>query len=128
MNQAGALAGGQHAVVGVAAVTAELGGGVSDVQRLQDPPLDALLVLIDDNYIFLWGGLNPWFNVTQPWVQGFAGDFYMGVWNKNAVYARLWSAAWSPNTVGASAARIICSMKVMNGVHSPAAELARIAP
>ena len=42
------------------------------------------------NHIFLWGGLNPWFNVTQPWVQGFDGDFYMGVWNKNAVYARLW--------------------------------------
>ena len=41
-------------------------------------------------HIFLWGGLNPWFNVTQPWVQGFDGDFYMGVWNKNAVYARLW--------------------------------------
>ena len=38
----------------------------------------------------MWGGLNPWFNVTQPWLQGFDGDFYMGVWNKNAVYARLW--------------------------------------
>ena len=45
---------------------------------------------IVENHIFLWAGLNPWFNVTQPWVQGFDGDFYMGVWNKNAVYARLW--------------------------------------
>ena len=42
------------------------------------------------NHIYLWAPLNPWFNVTQPWVQGFDGDFYMGSWNKNAVYARLW--------------------------------------
>ena len=42
------------------------------------------------NHIFMWAGLNPRFNVTQPWVQGFDGDFYMGVWNKNAVYPRLW--------------------------------------
>ena len=42
------------------------------------------------NHIFMWGGLNPWFNVTQPWLQGFDGDFYMGTWNKNAVFARLW--------------------------------------
>ena len=43
-----------------------------------------------ENHIFMWGGLTPYFNVTQPWLQGFDGDFYMGVWNKNAVFARLW--------------------------------------
>ena len=42
------------------------------------------------NHIHMWGGLTPFFNVTQPWLQGFDGDFYMGVWNKNAVFARLW--------------------------------------
>ena len=42
------------------------------------------------NHVYLWSPLNPWFNVTQPWVQGYDGDFYMGVWNKNAVHARLW--------------------------------------
>ena len=43
-----------------------------------------------ENHIFMWGGLRPFFNVTQPWLQGFDGDYYMGVWNKNAVFARLW--------------------------------------
>ena len=38
----------------------------------------------------MWGGLLAYFNVTQPWLQGFDGDYYMGVWNKNAVFARLW--------------------------------------
>ena len=42
------------------------------------------------NHVFLWMPHSPRFNVTQPWVQGYDGDFYMGVWNKNAVYARLW--------------------------------------
>ena len=42
------------------------------------------------NHWYIWSPLNPWFNFTQPWVQGYDGDFYMGVWNKNAVYARLW--------------------------------------
>ena len=85
-------------------------GHASNVPGLSDPVYDALIEQLQvaateeeyqrlgraadfwlvENHIFLWGGLNPWFNVTQPWVQGFAGDFYMGVWNKNAVYARLW--------------------------------------
>ena len=42
------------------------------------------------NHIHMWGGLLAYFNVTQPWLQGFDGDYYMGVWNKNAVFARLW--------------------------------------
>ena len=85
-------------------------GHASNVPGLSDPEYDALIEQLQvaateaeyqrlgreadswlvENHIFLWGGLNPWFNVTQPWLQGFAGDFYMGVWNKNAVYARLW--------------------------------------
>ena len=85
-------------------------GHASNVPGLSDPEYDALIEQLQvaateeeyqrlgraadfwlvENHTFLWGGLNPWFNVTQPWVQGFAGDFYMGVWNKNAVYARLW--------------------------------------
>ena len=85
-------------------------GHASNVPGLSDPAYDALIEQLQvaateeeyqrlgreadfwlvENHTFLWGGLNPWFNVTQPWVQGFAGDFYMGVWNKNAVYARLW--------------------------------------
>ena len=85
-------------------------GHANNVPGLSDPEYDALIEQLEvaateeeyqrlgqeadfwlvENHIFLWGGLNPWFNVTQPWVQGFAGDFYMGVWNKNAVYPRLW--------------------------------------
>ena len=85
-------------------------GHASNVPGLSDPVYDALIEQLQvaateeeyqrlgreadfwlvENHIFLWGGLNPWFNVTQPWVQGYDGDFYMGVWNKNAVYARLW--------------------------------------
>ena len=85
-------------------------GHASNVPGLSDPVYDALIEQLQvaataeeyqrlgkeadfwlvENHIFLWQGLNPWFNVTQPWVQGFDGDFYMGVWNKNAVFARLW--------------------------------------
>ena len=38
----------------------------------------------------LVGPVEPSYNVTQPWVKGHIGEFYMGVWNKNAVYARVW--------------------------------------
>ena len=85
-------------------------GHAMNVTGFSDPAYDELIEQLDvaataeeyqrlaraadfhlvENHIYLWGGLNPWFNVTQPWVQGFAADFYMGVWNKNAVYARLW--------------------------------------
>ncbi|MDE0023716.1 MAG: hypothetical protein OXP69_04805, partial [Spirochaetaceae bacterium] len=85
-------------------------GADNNVPGLSDPEYDALIEQLRvaataeeyqrlgkeadywlvENHIFMWGGLNPWFNVTQPWLQGFDGDFYMGVWNKNAVYARLW--------------------------------------
>ena len=85
-------------------------GAANNIAGLSDPEYDALIEQLKvaataeehqrlareadywlvENHIFMWGGLNPWFNVTQPWLQGFDGDFYMGVWNKNAVYARLW--------------------------------------
>ncbi len=42
------------------------------------------------NHIYLWTALSPWFNFTQPYVAGFDGDFFMGRWQKNAVFARLW--------------------------------------
>ena len=81
-----------------------------NVSGLSDPEYDALIEQLKvaataeehqrlareadywlvENHIFMWGGLTPYFNVTQPWLQGFDGDFYMGVWNKNAVFARLW--------------------------------------
>ena len=38
----------------------------------------------------LWGPVEPAYNVTQPWVKGHNGEYYMGAWNWNAVYARLW--------------------------------------
>ncbi len=38
----------------------------------------------------LFGPVEPSYNVTQPWLKGHNGEFYMGVWNKNAVYVRLW--------------------------------------
>jgi peptide/nickel transport system substrate-binding protein len=38
----------------------------------------------------LFGPVEPSYNVTQSWVKGHIGEFYMGVWNKNAVYARVW--------------------------------------
>ena len=85
-------------------------GAANNIAGLSDPEYDALIEQLKvaataeehqrlgreadfwlvKNHIVMWGGLNPWFNVTQPWLQGFDGDFYMGVWNKNAVYARLW--------------------------------------
>ena len=39
---------------------------------------------------YTWGPISPAFNFSQPWVRGFNGDFYMGVWQKNQVFARLW--------------------------------------
>ena len=39
---------------------------------------------------YTWGPIAPNFNFSQPWVQGFNGDFYSGVWQKNQVFARLW--------------------------------------
>ena len=39
---------------------------------------------------YIWAPKPASFNFWQPWVKGFDGDFYMGVWNKNQVYARLW--------------------------------------
>ena len=38
----------------------------------------------------LWGPVEPAYNVTQPWVKGHNGEYYMGSWNWNAVYARVW--------------------------------------
>ena len=38
----------------------------------------------------LWGPVEPAYNVTQPWVKGHNGEYYMGAWNWNAVYVRLW--------------------------------------
>ena len=38
----------------------------------------------------LWGPVEPAYNVTQPWVKGHNGEYYMGAWNWNAVYARVW--------------------------------------
>ena len=42
------------------------------------------------NHFYLWTALSPWFNFTQSYVSGFDGDFFMGRWQKNAVFARLW--------------------------------------
>ena len=39
---------------------------------------------------YIWAPKPALFNFWQPWLKGFDGDFYMGVWNKNQVYARLW--------------------------------------
>ena len=36
------------------------------------------------------GPVEPAYNVTQPWVKGHNGEYYMGAWNWNAVYARVW--------------------------------------
>ena len=38
----------------------------------------------------LWGPIEPSYNVTQPWLKGHIGEFYMGVWNKNAVFVPVW--------------------------------------
>ena len=53
------------------------------------------LVKEADHYLvqqhwYTWGPIAPNFNFSQPWVGGFNGDFYMGVWQKNQVFARLW--------------------------------------
>ena len=38
----------------------------------------------------LWGPVEPSYNFAQPWIKGYNGEFYMGVWNKNAAYVRFW--------------------------------------
>ena len=38
----------------------------------------------------LFGPVEPSYNVTQPCLKGHTGEFYMGVWNMNTSYVRLW--------------------------------------
>jgi len=45
--------------------------------------------LIEQHW-YTWGPSAPSFNVTQPWVHGFAGDTFLGNGQANAVFARLW--------------------------------------
>ena len=59
------------------------------LDELKATSKDADYYLIQQHW-YTWGPIAPNFNFSQPWVQGFNGDFYMGVWQKNQVFARLW--------------------------------------
>ena len=59
------------------------------LDELKTTSRDADYYLIQQHW-YTWGPISPNFNFSQPWVQGFNGDFYMGVWQKNQVFARLW--------------------------------------
>ena len=48
------------------------------------------LFYVTKKHWYIWSPMAPWFNFTQPWVQGFAGDHYFAGDNANSVFARLW--------------------------------------
>ena len=43
-----------------------------------------------ENHWFIWSPFAPWFNFNQPWIAGFDGDYFLGSWQKNAAFARMW--------------------------------------
>ena len=45
---------------------------------------------IIENHWFIWSPFAPWFNFHQPWIAGFDGDYFLGSWQKNAAFARMW--------------------------------------
>ncbi len=61
----------------------------TSVEELGNYAKQADLYVVSQHW-HLWGPIEPSYNVIQPWVKGHNGEFYMGVWNKNAVYVRLW--------------------------------------
>jgi len=61
----------------------------TSVAELQSASTQAAM-MVTENHWYISSPLAPWYNFSQPWVQGFNGDWYSGMWQKNSVYARLW--------------------------------------
>ena len=59
------------------------------VEELGKYSKEANLRIVEQHWQ-LWGPVEPSYNFAQPWVKGYNGEFYMGVWNKNAAYVRFW--------------------------------------
>ena len=59
------------------------------VEELGKYSKQANLYIVEQHW-HLWGPVEPSFNFAQPWLKGYHGEFYMGVWNKNAAYVRFW--------------------------------------
>ena len=38
----------------------------------------------------IWGGEAQQWNVTQPWVMGYNGEFWLGMGQTDSFFARLW--------------------------------------
>ena len=61
----------------------------STVEEQQKASQEALLLMLRDHY-YVWAGKGPNFNVNQPWVKGFNGEFTLGHTMRAGVVARLW--------------------------------------
>ena len=42
------------------------------------------------NHYYVWAGVGPSLNVTQPWVKGYNGEYTLGHTHRGPVVARLW--------------------------------------
>ena len=45
---------------------------------------------ITEKHWILWGGKIPWFNVLQPWVIGYNGEWELSDFSRHSIVARLW--------------------------------------
>jgi len=61
----------------------------TSVAELQSATTQAAM-MVAENHWYIASPIAPWYNFSQPWVQGFDGDFFFGGWQKNSLFARLW--------------------------------------
>ena len=61
----------------------------STVAEQQAASQDALMVILRNHY-YVWAGKAPNFNVSQPWVKGYNGEFTLAHTHRGTVVARLW--------------------------------------
>ena len=61
----------------------------STVEEQQRASQEALLLMLRNHY-YVWAGVGPSLNVTQPWVKGYNGEYTIGHTHRGPVVARLW--------------------------------------
>ncbi len=61
----------------------------STLEEQQKASQEALLLMLRNHY-YVWAGKGPNFNVNQPWVKGYNGEFNLGHLHRGSVVARLW--------------------------------------
>ena len=67
----------------------EAAQNASTVEEQQRASQEALLLLLRNHY-YMWAGKEPKFNVSQPWVKGYSGEWGLGTRARALVVARLW--------------------------------------